>query len=125
MIHPLQITFHEVPSSDAVEARIREHAAKLDRLFERITSCRVAVEAPHRSHQQGHRFHVVIEMHVPGDQLVVARDPEKNRNHEDVFACIDDAFKDAERLLTDYVRRRRGDVKHKVEDIRRVVPEMK
>ena len=44
---PLQITFRGIPHSDAVEARIREKAAKLERFSSDIISCRVAVEAEH------------------------------------------------------------------------------
>ncbi len=40
---PLQITFHGIDHSDAVETRIREKVAKLELLFDRITSCRVVI----------------------------------------------------------------------------------
>ena len=45
---PLQITFRGIPHSDAVEAKIREKAGKLDRFCSHIMSCRVAVEAEHQ-----------------------------------------------------------------------------
>jgi hypothetical protein len=34
---PLQITFHDLPPSDAIEQHVRKHAAKLDALAPRIT----------------------------------------------------------------------------------------
>ena len=50
---PLQISFRNMDPSPAVEARIREKAAKLERFHDRIIGCTVVVEAPHRSQNQG------------------------------------------------------------------------
>ena len=46
---PVQIAFHGLDKSDAVEDRIREKVAKLEQFFDRITSCRVTVERHHRA----------------------------------------------------------------------------
>lgn len=46
---PVQITYRNMDPSDAVTARIETEAAKLDKFFPRITSCRVVVEVPHRT----------------------------------------------------------------------------
>jgi hypothetical protein len=54
---PLQITFRHVDPSPSVEDRIREYAGELDRFFDQIMSCRVAVERQHRRHHQGNLFH--------------------------------------------------------------------
>jgi ribosomal subunit interface protein len=104
---PLQITFRDMPHSDAVEQHVRRRAAKLDQFFERITACRVVVEVPHRRHHHGKRYHVRIDLAVPRNELVVRRNPADNLRHEDMHAAIDDAFDDAERLLEDYARRLR------------------
>ena len=50
---PLQMTFRHVDASPSVEERIREYATELDRFFDQIMSCRVAVERQHRRHHQG------------------------------------------------------------------------
>lgn len=50
---PLEIRFHNLEPSDALESAIRERAAKLDKLYDRLTSCRVAVERPHHQHRKG------------------------------------------------------------------------
>jgi ribosomal subunit interface protein len=105
MMLPLQITFRDVARSEAVDAHVRRRAAKLDTFFDRITSCRVVVENPHRRHHQGRDFRVRIDLTVPGAELVTARDPAKNLNHQDMHAAVDDAFDDAERVLEDYRKR--------------------
>jgi len=108
---PLQITFRDMEPSEAVEARIRERAAKLDEYYDRIMSCRVVVEAPHRHHHQGKLFHVCVDLTVPSGELVVNREPAARHAHEDVYVAIRDAFNAAQRRLANYARRRRRDVK--------------
>jgi len=103
----LQITFRDFDHSDAVEAHVRRRAEKLPTLFERITTCRVVVEEPHRHHQKGRKFHVRIDMIVPQKELVVSKDDGDNDKREDMHATIDDAFDDAERMLEEYSRRLR------------------
>jgi ribosome-associated translation inhibitor RaiA len=129
---PLQITFRNMPRSNAIEENIREKAAKLDSLFDGITSCRVIVEAPHRHHYKGKAYVVRIDMTVPGGELVINRapkrldaakatdpegletdlaeshEPSKHAAHEDVYVAIRDAFNAAGRKVRDYARRRRG-----------------
>jgi ribosome-associated translation inhibitor RaiA len=126
---PLQITFRNMEPSEAVATRIRAESAKLDKYFNRITSCRVLVEAPHQHHRSGEPFHVRIELGVPGNEIVVKHAPnlhsalahadtakwskhfEAGGRHKDMYVTIGDAFKAARRQLEDYVRRLRGDVK--------------
>jgi ribosomal subunit interface protein len=115
MTSPLQVTFRDIDPSTAIDEYIRKRATKLDTFFDRIQRCHVVVEAPHRHHQHGKRYRARIDIAVPGDELVVTRNPE-NLVHEDMYACIDDAFDSAQRMLQDYARRRRGDVKHHASD---------
>ncbi len=103
---PLQITIRGIEHSDALETHIRDKADKLDEFFDRIMSCRVVVEVPHKHHHQGKQFTVRIDIGVPGSEIVV------NRDHaEDVYVALRDAFDAAKRQLEDYARKIRGDVK--------------
>jgi ribosome-associated translation inhibitor RaiA/cold shock CspA family protein len=124
---PLQITFRHMDTSDAVATRIRERAAELERVCERIMSCRVVVECRHPRHHQGNLFRVGVDLKVPGREMAVGRDPAAHHAHEDVYVAIRDAFDAARRLLEDHVRERRGEVKlHAVPDhgrIARLLPE--
>jgi cold shock CspA family protein len=108
---PLQVTFRNMPPSEAIEGNIREKAAKLDSLHKRIVSCRVIVEAPHRHHHKGKLYHVRVDLTVPGGELVINREPSKRASHADVYVAIRDAFSAAGRRLQDHARRRRGSVK--------------
>ena len=108
---PLEIVFHNVDRSPAVEAAVRERAAKLEQFAENITSCRVTVEAPHKSHQQGNLYTVRVDLHFPGGEAVANRSPAEHHAHEDVYVALRDAFKAARRQLQDRQRILRGDVK--------------
>ena len=103
---PLQITFRHFPTSDALEARIREKAAKLERFFPNIMSCHVVVEEQRRHQHQGRLFNVSIDLRIPGHELVVNMERD-----EDAFVAVRDAFRDARRQLEEGARLMRGDVK--------------
>ena len=122
-----QISFLHMDSSAAVEAQIRSRLEQLDRLFDRIISCRVVVECAHPRHHQGNLFQVRIDLNVPGQEIVVGRDPAAHHAHEDVYVAIRDAFDATRRLLEDHIRKHRGDVKlHAVPDhgrIQRLLPD--
>lgn len=96
---PLQITFRDLPHSDAIEAHIREKAEKLEQFFADIVSCRVVVEQTARHQQQGKLHNVRIDLTVPRSELVVDR-----QENEDVYVALRDAFDAAKRQLEDYAR---------------------
>lgn len=103
---PLQITFRNIPRSDAVETRIRDKAAKLEEFHPRIMSCHVVVEELDRHHHQGRQFTIRLDIRVPGHEVVIDRD-----HHEDVYVALRDAFNAAGRKLEEVARTKRGDVK--------------
>lgn len=111
MQQPLQITFRDIPHSDAVEAAIRAKAEKLDQFFEKIMTCRVIVESPHSHKHHGTLYHVQVDITVPGAELVVSRSPDKHAAHEDIYVAIRDAFDAAKRQLQEYKRKLKGKVK--------------
>jgi ribosomal subunit interface protein len=108
---PLEVNFRNMDPSPAVEARIREKAAKLERFHDRIIGCTVVVEAPHRHHHKGKLYSVHIDISVPGKDLVVDRAKPLDHSHEDVYVAVRDAFNAAVRRLEDYTSKLRGDVK--------------
>jgi ribosomal subunit interface protein len=111
MALPVQITFHEIVHSDAIDAYVRKRAAKLEVMAPRLTSCRVVIETPHRHARHGEHFRVRVDVTAPGGEVVVTRSPDDAKVYEDLHAAIDAAFDDVGRQLQDFERRQRGDVK--------------
>lgn len=108
---PLQLTFRNMEPSEAMEANIREKAAKLDQFCHEIMRCRVVVEAQHHHHHKGNLYHVRIDITVPDNEIVVGQAHDLHHSHEDVYVAIRDAFDNARRKLEDYARRRQQHVK--------------
>lgn len=108
MTMPLRINFHGLDGTPAIEEAIRERASKLAGLFDRIQSCRVVVEAPHRSQKKGNMYQVKVDLVLPGDELIVNRDNGEDRAHEDLYVVIRDAFDAIERQLKSYVDKQSG-----------------
>lgn len=112
---PLQITFHGIDHSDAIEERIREKAAKLEQVCDRITRCRVVIEVHHRNnsslHRKGEPFHITVKVTIPGGELVVKRDPKDAHVNEDIQVALREAFDNMERQLKDFVTRSRVETK--------------
>lgn len=103
---PVKIVFRGMKARPQVEAYVRERAARLDAVYDRIQRCDVVVELPHHSHRRGNQVRVRIELSVPGGRLAVSRDPGPDETHEDVHVAVRDSFDAARRRLEDHVRRR-------------------
>lgn len=108
---PLQITYRDMPISEAVDANIRERMEKLERFADNITSCRVVIEAPHKRQHKGQLFSIHLDITLPGHEIAVSRHPGKHHAHEDIYVAIRDTFDAARRQLEDYRRRFHGKVK--------------
>lgn len=104
---PLQIFFHGMERSVAVEAAAQQKARHLERFSGDIMVCRVVVDLMQKHQHQGRPFGVRIDLTLPGRELVVNR-----VEHEDVYVALRDAFDDMKRQLEAAMQKRRGDVKH-------------
>jgi cold shock CspA family protein len=108
----LQITFENVGHTDAIEARIREEASKLEQFYDRITSMRVVVARPQHRHHKGDVYQIRVHITVPGaGDIAISREPAITGRHEDFHVTVADAFKAARRQLQDLARKRQGSIK--------------
>jgi ribosome-associated translation inhibitor RaiA len=130
MAYRVQVSYRNVLPSGALERLVRAETTKLERFFERITSCHVLIEQLHRRRAEGSPFHVRVELGVPGDQLVVShtadtrplfplsdddsahlRPPSAQEPSKDPKLAIRQAFHKLERKLQDYARKKNGPVR--------------
>ncbi|MFO0547199.1 MAG: HPF/RaiA family ribosome-associated protein [Polyangiaceae bacterium] len=105
----LQITFRGLDPSEFIDSYVRKRAEKLERFADHIVGCHVVIESPHHHKSHGGHFKVMIDLKLPGDEIVVGNHHRENKSHEDVYATIDDAFEDVTRVLQERLRKRRGD----------------
>ena len=113
MLTPLEISFHGLERSDAVEARIREKFERLQGHFDRFTHARVVVEAPARRAPRPKFFHVRIEIGIPGHKPILAiHEPDGDHAHTDVMLALRDCFKAAQRQIDEFSARLDHPAKH-------------
>lgn len=109
MAFACEVAFKNMDRSEAVENRILSKSAKLGRLVQQITRCRVVVEAPHQHQTHGKLYDVRIDIHVPGGEILVSRESGKqDPAHTDVYVAIRDAFEVAARRLSEHRERQIG-----------------
>lgn len=104
---PIEITIHDIGPSEAVEAKIRERAERLDQFSPGISRCEVWVNAAHPHHRKGPIFDLRIRLTVTGEELLIDHQPER----DDIYVAIRESFDAARRQLEDYERRHRGWIK--------------
>ena len=123
------ITFRGIGPSAALEGEIRTRIGKLETYYRSIMGCRVLVELAQRHHETGNRYHVRIDLTVPGEEIVVAHEASLHATDQDIhlaratkqdeadperkhaLVAVREAFDIARRRLQDFARRQRGTVK--------------
>ena len=123
------ITFRGVEHTAALDTEILTRLRKLETYESQIMGCRVVLELLQRHHEAGNRYHVRIDLTVPGEEIVVSHEAGLHATAQDVDAermtkaaesdperkharvAIKEAFDIARRRLQDHARRQRGAVK--------------
>src|ERR1700724_2742583 len=102
---PLEIAFHNLESSPAVEEELRARVSELERRYDRLTSCRVRIDQRNKDLTGAIPPVVHIELGIPGrGDLVVSHEPDhllRKYQHPDLHKAINEAFRIAERRLLD------------------------
>ncbi|WP_298105670.1 HPF/RaiA family ribosome-associated protein [Bradyrhizobium sp.] len=109
---PTQIELEGVRKTPELQAAIDGSIAELERLFGRITACRIVVKGPGERHQTGGQHQVSVRLALPdGREVNVGRTPKQDERYADLTFAIDNAFKRARRRLQDQARLMRGQTK--------------
>jgi ribosome-associated translation inhibitor RaiA len=111
MIIPTSITFRGMAASEALRARIKERAQRLDRFAEDILSCNVVVSACEHKHHRGNRYNVRASATLRDCTIETGHTPSPDSSHEDAHLAVTHTFNALRRRVEDHVRRRRGDIK--------------
>jgi cold shock CspA family protein/ribosome-associated translation inhibitor RaiA len=109
---PLEIAFHNIESSDWAENEIRARVAKLEKLYDRLISCRVRVDQRANNSNGTIPPVVHIELGIPGRKdIVVAHEPDhlqRKFQTPDLHNAIHEAFRIAEDRLGELKTLRTG-----------------
>jgi cold shock CspA family protein/ribosome-associated translation inhibitor RaiA len=105
-----QVSYRHTETSEPLNSLILTKTRDLERFFDRITGCHVFIDRESHHHRKGKgaHFRVRVELSVPGEVLVVGRDPKLRQSHEDAFVAVNEAFHAIRRQLQGYVARHRG-----------------
>jgi cold shock CspA family protein/ribosome-associated translation inhibitor RaiA len=100
---PLEIAFQNVDVQEWAENDIRERVADLERIYDRIVSCRVRVQQRATNRRSSIPPVVHIDIGLPGqNDIVVSQEPERllqKFQHPDLHNAIHEAFRVAEQRL--------------------------
>jgi len=107
---PVEIAYRHCEPTEGMRAEIDAQLKRLEQFSDRITSCRVVVEAPQTRHRNGVSYKVNLFVAMPQhkDIAVNAHDAPK-REHARV--AIREAFDEAIRQVEEAEREMRGKVK--------------
>ena len=112
---PLEIAFHNTERSEQAENEIRTRVADLEKIYERLVSCRVRIDQRARDVSGTIPPVVRIELGIPGHgEIVVSHEPDhllRKYKHPDLRSAINEAFRKAERQLLDLKEQRQGRTK--------------
>jgi ribosome-associated translation inhibitor RaiA/cold shock CspA family protein len=107
---PLEIAFHNLDSSPRAEQEIRARVANLEKLYDRLVSCRVRIDKRAKDLTGAIPPVVRIELGIAGrNELVVSHEPDhllRKYQHPDLHKAINEAFRKAERQLLDLKEQR-------------------
>lgn len=94
----VEIHFHGLDRSEALEDRVRAKVAKLARHCERMTRCRVVLGAAQRTAQRPKIYQIKIEMSIARrSPVIVVHEREGSHAGEELLLAVREAFEIARR----------------------------
>src|SRR5947199_7262075 len=117
---PMEIAFHNIDSSEWAEQEVRARVSELEKLYDRLVSCRVRIDQRAKDLTGTIPPVVHIELGIPGHgDVVVSHEPDhllRKYQHPDLHKAINEAFRIAERRLLDLKEQREGRTKAPAHD---------
>ena len=105
MPFPLALSFQRVQRSGSLEDRARKLAQRLNRFSNRISECRMMLEARDEPGKVSVTYAVIIELALPGAHIHADSLHVDGSGHADIYLALRDAFNNARRQLQGLRRR--------------------
>lgn len=97
----LQITVRSISDSPTIEYHIRKHFDKLNRIYSKISNCRVVIDVPQNHKHKGKIFSVSLDITIPGKELI------SRKQNLNLYVAIRDSFAAIEKLLKKHIKRKK------------------
>lgn len=109
---PLELSFRGIEDKDLIEKEVRNQVVKLEKVYQHMNSCRVAIEKTQQHQQTGNPYRVRLDITVPpGHEVVVKKEPTHGNIHDPLIKSVHEAFKSARRKLKEIKEKQRNEVK--------------
>ena len=95
----LELVCQELPEMKTIRRRFEKEVERLDKRFQGIEGCKIAIGLPFRHRYPGNLYEFRIEVDIPGQKLAVGRSPSANGATANIFSLIREAFDEMERKL--------------------------
>jgi ribosome-associated translation inhibitor RaiA len=103
MEYPLNVTFHHIPRSAQIVTFVNKRANKLNCFSDRITNCRVVIDAHHDAGKNGNLFRVRVILSFPDRKIIVGNNPRERHLYKSLSYAIIDTFDTAYNLVWTYL----------------------
>ncbi len=103
---PLEITYRRQSGAPAIDAYIRERAAKMNRFAEHVLQCRVIIDEFRKNDHKKHRRQVEVILNVGGKSIVGKHDA--SGGDENLYYAVQIAFAAVYNELKKYLQKRRN-----------------
>ena len=119
---PPTISYRGVDKTPALERLIAEKIAKLEKAYQQISSCRIAIEKVHDHPNSGSPYRVRLDIMVPEDrEIVVDKSPDQAKQYPPLEAIIRDSFDAAFRQLKELNDKQHNHMKTHVPGQREII----
>ncbi|OAI47110.1 hypothetical protein AYO45_01655 [Gammaproteobacteria bacterium SCGC AG-212-F23] len=95
----LNITFRSMTNSPAIKYQITKYFNKINRLYSKITYCRVVMDVLHKHSNKGKMFSVNIAVIIPGKEIV------SKKQDKNIYVAMHGTFDAIEKLLERHCKR--------------------
>lgn len=112
MRKPLGITFRNVDKTLGLENLIYEETTKLERVYQDLVYCSIAVEKPQEHQKSGNPYRIRLEILAPkSPEIIVTRSYGNEDMHTPLESVMKNAFKVARRRLKRLKSKQQSEIK--------------
>jgi ribosomal subunit interface protein len=98
----IQIIVRSITDSPTIDYHVIKYFKKINKIYPRISNCRVVIDAPQRHKHKGKMFSINIDITIPGKEVVC------RKQNQNLYVAIRDGFSAIEKLLEKSTKKRKN-----------------